>query len=109
MVRWKDYWVSEQRAQLLELTATAEEAEGEATGRLRLGYISRRIEDYAGTHLMLPVYSSHNRSVVSVHVFARGTDDGSTHRAAVAYAADSFADLSALTTAAAAEAIRGSG
>ena len=45
----------------------------------------------------------------SVHVFARGRDDGSAQRKAVAAAADSFLDLSALDTAAAAEAIRAEG
>ena len=39
--------------------APAEEAEGHGSQRrrrpVRWAYISRRIEDYAGTHLMLPV------------------------------------------------------
>lgn len=34
-----------------------------ATGRkLRIGYISRRFEDYAGTQLMLRVFGLHNRN-----------------------------------------------
>lgn len=109
--RWKDWWLSEERASIVAAVASAEPPlspthDADKQKRVRIGYISRRIEDYAGTHLMLPVYSAHNRSVVSVHVFARGRDDGSTHRAQVAKAADSFADLSALPTASAGEQIR---
>lgn len=98
--RWKDWWLSEERASIVAAVAESEllptTSDANTHRRVRIGYISRRIEDYAGTHLMLPVYSAHNRSVVSVHVFARGRDDGSIHRAQVAEAADTFADLSAL-------------
>ena len=108
--RWKDWWLSEERTSVVAAVASAEPLslthDADEQKRVRIGYISRRIEDYAGTHLMLPVYSAHNRSVVSVHVFARGRDDGSTHRAQVAKAADTFEDLSALPTASAAERIR---
>eukprot|EP01051_Picozoa_sp_SAG22_P002763 SAG22_NODE_126_length_18820_cov_10.207788_10_plen_294_part_00 len=72
-----------------------------------IGFVSRRIEDYAGTHLMLPVYGAVNRSRFgAVHVFARGPDDGSSERAAVRAAADTFHDLAAAPTAAAAMAVR---
>ena len=98
VARWKDWWLSDARPRRQE-----------SDQKLRVGYISRRIEDYAGTHLMLPVYGAHDRATTSVHVFARGRDDGSAQRKAVAAAADSFLDLSALDTAAAAEAIRAEG
>lgn len=109
--RWKDWWLSDERASIVAAVAAAETVAPptdhiDTQKRVRIGYISRRIEDYAGTHLMLPVYSAHNRSSVSVHVFARGRDDGSTHRAQVAEAADTFVDLSALPTASAGEHIR---
>ena len=80
-----------------------------------IGFISRRIEDYAGTHLMLPVYGALNGStnIAAVHVFARGPDDGSAERAAVASAVaggpGGFSDLSLAPTAAAAQAVRAAG
>lgn len=37
-----------------------------AAAPLRLGYVSRRFEDYAGTQLMLGLFAAHNRSRVQV-------------------------------------------
>eukprot|EP01052_Picozoa_sp_SAG31_P029866 SAG31_NODE_3009_length_4790_cov_2.862503_3_plen_315_part_00 len=80
---------------------------GNSDRQYSIGFISRRIEDYAGTHLMLPVYGALNRSRFSqVHVFARGPDDGSSERQAVAAAADQFYDLSSTPTAEAAATVR---
>jgi len=61
---------------------------------LRLGFLSRRIEDYAGTHMMLRLYSSFNTSRALVRAFANGADDGSIYRQIVAQDSDEFVDLS---------------
>ena len=37
---------------------------------IRIGYLSRRFEDYPGTQMMLRLFGSHNRSRVCVHSFA---------------------------------------
>ena len=43
--------------------------------RLRVGYMSRRFNDYPGTQMMLRVFGSHNRSNVAVIAIATGPDD----------------------------------
>ena len=60
---------------------------------IRVGYLSRRFEDYPGTHLMLRLFQSHNRSRVTVHSFANGPDDGSIYRNFIKNESDYFHDI----------------
>jgi predicted O-linked N-acetylglucosamine transferase (SPINDLY family) len=76
------------------------------TRQLRLGYISRRFEDYPGTQLMLRVFGGHERARFHVSSFAHGPEDGSSERATVRETSDSFVDISTATSAAAAAALR---
>jgi tetratricopeptide (TPR) repeat protein len=62
---------------------------------LRLGYISRRFEDYPGTHLMLGMFARHPSA--RVRCFASGADDQSEERSLVASSCDAFDDVSSLT------------
>jgi hypothetical protein len=51
-----------------------------AAAPLRLAYLSRRFHDYAGTHLMLGLFSRHNRSRTHVGCFSAGPDDSGPER-----------------------------
>ena len=76
-----------------------------APKRLRVGYISRRFERYAGTQLMLRLFGLHDRAQFEIHAFAHGPDDGSTERQTVRHDSDAFHDISALSPVQAARAI----
>jgi len=75
-------------------------------GKVRVGYLSRRFEDYAGTHLLLPIFAAHNRARTHVVAIARGPDDRSAERKQIQRDADEWHDLSSATTPAAVAAIR---
>lgn len=81
-------------------------SDGSVRRKLSLGYISRRFEDYPGTHLMLGMFKRHNRSRVTVHCYASGPDDKSASRNDVADGCDSFVDVSEMTPLATASLIR---
>jgi len=60
---------------------------------ITVGYLSRRFEDYPGTHLLLRIFSYHNRSRVTVHSFANGPDDGSKYRKFIIDESDNFTSV----------------
>eukprot|EP00808_Paulinella_micropora_P024573 g3893.t1 len=64
--------------------------------KLRLGYLSRRFEDYPGTQLMLRVFGLHDRAKFEVICFANGPSDNSEIRATVEKDCDKFHDISLL-------------
>jgi tetratricopeptide (TPR) repeat protein len=95
---------------------------------LRLGYISRRFEDYPGTHLLQGLFHRHGRhsgggavavnatdrrqaprAGVAVRCFASGPDDGSDARAAVARGCDAFTDVSGASAAGTAATVASAG
>jgi predicted O-linked N-acetylglucosamine transferase (SPINDLY family) len=61
---------------------------------LRIGYLSRRFEDYPGTQMMLRVFQFHNRSRCQLSAYALGPDDSSLYRELVRQYSDQFRDLS---------------
>lgn len=63
---------------------------------LKVGYISRRFEDYPGTQMMLRLFSAHNRSAVNIGAYAHGPDDGSSYRRFIMDNSDYFKDVSAM-------------
>jgi protein O-GlcNAc transferase len=65
--------------------------------QLKIGYISRRFEEYAGTQLMLRIFGLHNRERVHVTCYAHGPDDGSMERSVVRRDCDRFDDVSLLS------------
>lgn len=68
----------------------------EARRKIRVGYISRRFEDYPGTQMMLRLFQVHNRSRIDVFCYAHGPDDKSTYRAFIEEQCDRFMDISSL-------------
>jgi len=77
--------------------------------RLSVGYLSHDFRDHPITHLVAGVLAGHNRAGFEVFAYAYGPPDDGPHRRAVAAAADRFADVAALTHAAAAGRIRDDG
>jgi len=75
------------------LSALLPLAEG---GRLRVGYISRRFEQYPGTQLMLGLFQNH-LSKLECFVYAHGQDDGSSERRIIEASSTKFSDISSLT------------
>lgn len=67
---------------------------GRKGGALRVGYISRRFEDYPGTQLMLRLFQFHNRSKVTIYSYAHGPSDASSYRSFIANQSDFFFDIS---------------
>ena len=79
--------------------------------KVRIGYISRRFNDYPGTQMMLRVFGSHNRSRVQVVAIATGPDDAEptngissavkklgAYRAIINATVDEFIDISELSS-----------
>eukprot|EP00941_MAST-03F_sp_MAST-3F-sp1_P000593 g593.t1 len=66
------------------------------TRKLKIGYISRRFEEYPGTQLMLQIFALHNRAQYEVFAFASGPDDESSERKMVRREVDYFIDISDL-------------
>ncbi|GAA5177675.1 tetratricopeptide repeat protein [Niveibacterium umoris] len=75
-------------------------------GRLRIGYVSADYHNHATAHLMLGLFSRHDRARVEVIGFSYGHDDGSHYRRRIVEDCDAFHDLSALSDREAALAIR---
>jgi predicted O-linked N-acetylglucosamine transferase (SPINDLY family) len=65
-------------------------------GGLRVGYVSRRFEQYPGTQLMLGIFQNHPPKV-ECYVYAHGQDDGSSERKILGISSTKFADISSLT------------
>lgn len=85
---------AEQSADALGVQA----GQGPKARPLRIGYVSRRFEEYPGTQLMLGVFGRHDRDRVHVTAFATGPDDGSAERRSVASTSDAFVDASQMQT-----------
>ena len=64
----------------------------------RIGYLSRRFEDYPGTQMMMPLFGRHNRTRVHVSAVAAGADDGSVFRSEIRKDSDTFDDVATLAT-----------
>lgn len=64
---------------------------------MRIGYVSRRFEDYPGTYLMLGMFKRHNRQRTQIYCYASGPDDSSKARALVESGCDYFTDISTLS------------
>ncbi len=71
-------------------------AAGDASARLRIGYLSRDFRDHPVGHLLGNVFALHDRTRVEVFAFSHGTDDGSVYRGSIASAADHFIDAHAM-------------
>jgi protein O-GlcNAc transferase len=65
--------------------------------KLRIGYLSRRFHNYAGTQLMLRVFGLHDRSRVTVYAYANGASDNSEQRQTVSHDSDVFVDVYGMT------------
>lgn len=68
---------------------------------IKIGYISRRFNDYPGTQMMLRIFGSHNRTNVHVTALANGPDSSaawnrneSAYRSVIRETSDVFIDLS---------------
>jgi protein O-GlcNAc transferase len=79
------------------LRSTDSSAAEARRGVTKVGYISRRFEDYPGTQMMLRLFQVHNRSRISVFCYAHGPDDRSTYRAFMEEVCDHFVDISTMT------------
>ncbi|MBF0304806.1 MAG: hypothetical protein HQL41_04035, partial [Alphaproteobacteria bacterium] len=78
---------------------------GEPHRPLRIGYLSADFQTHATAHLMLGLFSRHDRARVTVHAYSLGADDGSPYRRRIAADCDAFVDLAPLSDALAAETI----
>jgi tetratricopeptide (TPR) repeat protein len=85
--------------ELLPVDQLISSKEERATARhlLRIGYVSRRFEDYPGTQMMLRVFQFHNRSRCELYLYALGPDDSSLYRQLVKLYSDQFRDLSLMS------------
>jgi protein O-GlcNAc transferase len=77
----------------------------QASGKIRIGYISADFREHAVARLIADLIETHDRNVFEVVGYAVNPDDGSALRRRLAAAFDTFVDLSLLTAQQAAERI----
>jgi predicted O-linked N-acetylglucosamine transferase (SPINDLY family) len=75
--------------------------------RLRIGYLSGDFYNHPASHLMLGLFSKHNRDHFEIFVYSHGPDDDSGYRRKISQDCDKFVDLQTIGDRAAAEAIYG--
>eukprot|EP00457_Paulinella_chromatophora_P001928 gb/GEZN01001931.1/.p1 GENE.gb/GEZN01001931.1/~~gb/GEZN01001931.1/.p1 ORF type:complete len:758 (-),score=109.09 gb/GEZN01001931.1/:364-2637(-) len=69
--------------------------DADRTGRpLKIGYLSRRFENYPGTQLMLRIFGLHDRSKFKVYCYANGPPNESEERKTLEKDCDVFNDIS---------------
>jgi len=61
--------------------------------KIRLGYLSADFRDHAVAHLMVGLFSLHNRDEFEVFSYSYGPDDESYYRKTIEQASDRFIDL----------------
>jgi len=61
--------------------------------KIKVGYLSCDFYDHATAHLMLKLFSLHNRAEFSVYCYSYGPDDGSMYREKIKRDCDKFVNL----------------
>ena len=61
--------------------------------KIKVGYLSCDFYDHATAHLMLKLFSLHNRDEFSVYCYSYGPDDGSMYREKIKRDCDKFVNL----------------
>jgi predicted O-linked N-acetylglucosamine transferase (SPINDLY family) len=77
--------------------------------RLTIGYLSSDLREHPMSHLIGYLFGAHDRTRVSVDVYAIGPDDASIYRRRIEHDADRFVDLRELNNAEAAKLIHKNG
>lgn len=90
----------------LEVAAFNCNAVGRTRQRIRIGYYSPHFYDNPVAHLTAGLFSSHDRSVVEVFIYAYGPDDGHPIRQRIADSVEHFLAIQGETEAQMAERIR---
>lgn len=77
--------------------------------RLRVGYVSSDFFNHATAHLMLGLFSRHDRQKVEVYAYSFGPDDKSDYRKRIMADVDCFRECAGLSSKAIAEQVRADG
>ncbi len=65
----------------------------DASGRLRIGYVSSDFHNHATAQLMLSLFGLHDRAGFEIYAYSLGQDDGSVYRQRIAADCDHFVDV----------------
>ncbi len=65
----------------------------DASGRLRIGYVSSDFHNHATAQLMLSLFGLHDRADFEIYAYSLGKDDGSEYRQRIAADCDHFIDV----------------
>jgi protein O-GlcNAc transferase len=77
--------------------------------RLKIGYLSRDLNDHPVGHQVQGVFAQHNRERFDVHAYSFGPDDGSPFRKRIEQGVEHFHDVAGLSIPALAQRIRADG
>ena len=84
-------------------------AHAQASGRIRLGYLSSDFFEHATAYLLSEVLEHHDRSRFEVFAYSYGLDDASPARRRIEHAVDHFVDAQHLSERALADRVRAAG